>query len=116
VAWRSARQQFRPGAGAGGVAVHPGTAGIEQDRPAGAGADGAVDGRAGGGRLRVTTAFVPLPHTRGTRWLCSSPRPAMSALVASKIRKPSRPSMAASAKSQQLDVSLAAASRASNCR
>lgn len=31
-------------AAGGGVAVHPSAAGVEQDRPAGAGADRAVDG------------------------------------------------------------------------
>ena len=44
---------------------------------------------AGGSGTR--TILVPLPHTRSTRWPCSSPRSAMSALVASKIRRPSRP-------------------------
>jgi hypothetical protein len=33
-----------PQAAGGGVAVHPGAAAVEQDRAAGAGADGAVDG------------------------------------------------------------------------
>jgi len=33
-----------PQAAGGGVAVHPGTAAVEQDRPAGAGADCPVDG------------------------------------------------------------------------
>jgi hypothetical protein len=40
----------------------------------------------------------------------------MSALVASKIRRPSRPSMATSAKSYRFADSRAAVSRASNCR
>jgi hypothetical protein len=40
----------------------------------------------------------------------------MSALVASKIRKPSRPSIAMSAKSHGFADSLAAVSRASDCR
>ena len=39
---------------------------------------------AGGSATRTT--LVPLPHTRSTRWPCSSPRSAMSAPVASKIR------------------------------
>jgi hypothetical protein len=38
-------------------------------------------------------------RTRGTRWACSSPGSPTSAAVASKIRRPSRPGMAASAKS-----------------
>ena len=50
---------------------------------------------AGGSGIR--TIFVPFPHTRSTRCPCSSPRSAMSAPVASKIRKPSSPSMATSA-------------------
>ena len=56
---------------------------------------------AGGSGTRTTT-LVPLPHTRSTWWPCSSPRSAMSALVASKIRRPSRPSMATRAKSYGL--------------
>jgi hypothetical protein len=36
----------------GGVAVHPSAAGIEQNRPAGAGADRAVDGPPDGWRQR----------------------------------------------------------------
>ena len=40
----------------------------------------------------------------------------MSAAVASKIRKPSRPSMATSAKSHGFGDSRAAVSSASNCR
>jgi len=39
-------------AAGGGVAVHPGTAAVEQDRPAGAGADRAVDGPPDGWRER----------------------------------------------------------------
>ena len=62
------------------------------------------------------TTLVPLPHTRSTRWPYSSPRSPMSALVASKIRKPSRPSMATSAKSYRLGDSRAAVSRAPNYR
>ena len=37
---------------AGGVPVHPGTAAVEQDRPAGAGSDRLVDGPADCGRQR----------------------------------------------------------------
>jgi hypothetical protein len=37
---------------------------------------------AGGSGIR--TILVPLPHTRSTRWPCSSSRSAMLALVASK--------------------------------
>src|ERR1700691_3382244 len=60
--------------------------------------------------------LLPFPHTRSTRWPCSSPRSVMFALVASKIRRPSRPSMATKAKSDGLADSLAAVSRASNCK
>ena len=52
---------------------------------------------AGGSGMRTT--FLPLPLTRSTRWPCSSPRSPMSAPVASKIRKPSSPSIATRAKS-----------------
>ena len=65
-------------------------------RPAGAVSYRPVDGPADRGWQRTWTTLVPLPHTRSTRWPCSSPRSAMRALVASKIRKPSRPSLATS--------------------
>jgi hypothetical protein len=97
------------------VPVHPGAAGVQQDRPADPGAYGPVDGPAGRWRQRDQHDLVPLPHTRSTRWPCSSPRSAIFALVASKIRKPSRPGMATSAKSHELADSRAAVSRASNC-
>ena len=41
-----------PQAAGGGVAIHPGTATVEQDRAVGAGADGLVDGPADGWRQR----------------------------------------------------------------
>jgi len=41
-----------PQAPGGGVAVHPGTAGVQQDRPAGAGADCLVDGASDSGWQR----------------------------------------------------------------
>jgi len=85
-----------PQAARGRVAVHPGAAAVEQDRAVGAGADGAVDSPPDGRWERDETILVPLPHTRSTRWPCSSPR---SAPVASKIRRPSSPSIATSAKS-----------------
>jgi hypothetical protein len=72
--------------------------------------------RATAGGSGTRTTLVPLPHTSSTRWPCSSPRSAIFALVASKIRKPSRPGMATSAKSHGLADSRAAVSRASNCR
>jgi Arc/MetJ family transcription regulator len=69
---------------------------------------------AGGSGTRTT--LVPLPHTRRTRWPCSSPRSPMSALVASKIRKPSSPSIATRAKSHGSGDWRAAVSRAPDCR
>ena len=56
-----------PQAAGSGVAVHPGAAAIEQDRPTGAGADRAVNGPADGWRERTRTTLVHLPHTRRTR-------------------------------------------------
>jgi hypothetical protein len=98
------------------VPVHTYATAVEQDEAAGTAADGLVDGppTAGGSGIRAT--LVPLPHTRSTRWPCSSPRSAMSAPVASKIRRPSSPSIATSAKSHGDDDWRAAVSKASNCR
>jgi TraM recognition site of TraD and TraG len=56
-----------------------------------------VNEHAGGRGTR--TILVPLPHTRSTRWPCSSRRSAMLAAAASKIRSPSSPSMATRTKS-----------------
>ena len=69
------------------LSVHPGAAGIQQDRPAVPG--GRLPGpvarpAAGGGGTRMTV--VPLPHTRGARWPCPASGSPMSALAASKIR------------------------------
>jgi hypothetical protein len=75
----------------GCVAVHPGAAAVDQDRAVRASAYGPVDGAPDGGGSGIRTILVPLPHTRSTRWPCSSPRSAMSAAVASKIRRPRRP-------------------------
>ncbi|SRR6266571_1590634 len=50
------------------------------------------------------------------RWIFAVAPATGSALVASKIRRPSRPSMATRAKSFRLADSRAAVSRASNCR
>jgi hypothetical protein len=69
---------------------------------------------AGGSGTRTT--LPPLPCTRRTRWPCSSPRSPMSLPVVSKIRRPRRPNIVTSAKSQRLGDCLAAVSRASNCR
>lgn len=46
----------------------------------------------------MRTTLPPSPQIRRTRWLCSSPRSLMLAPQLSKIRRPSRPSMAISAK------------------
>jgi hypothetical protein len=59
---------------------------------------------------------VPLPTTRSTRWPCSSPRSSTFVPVASKIRRPSRPSIATRAKSNRFADSRAAVNIASNCR
>jgi hypothetical protein len=56
-----------PEAAGGHVAVHPGAAAVEQDRPAGPGADRTVDGSPDGGRQRDERDLGPLPHTRSTR-------------------------------------------------
>jgi hypothetical protein len=103
-------------AASGGMTVHPGAAAVEQDRPTGAAADRPVDGRPTAGGSGIWTTLVPLPQTRSTRWPCSSPRSVISAPVASKIRKPSRPRMATRAKALRSGDWRAAVSRASNCR
>jgi hypothetical protein len=72
------------------MAVHPGAATVEQDRALVPVVGCPVDGPADRGWQRDLDTLVPLPHTRRTRWPCSSPRSAMLTLVASKIRKPSR--------------------------
>ena len=95
------------------VPIHPGTMVVEQDRPVRAACDRPVDGPADGWRQRDQVDLGTLPHTRSTRWPCSSPRSVMSVLVASKIR---RPSIATSAKSHGCGDWRAAVSRASNCR
>ena len=59
--------------------------------------------------------MLPRPRTRNTRWPCSSQRPAMSAAVASKIRKPGSPSMATRTESPGFADSRVAMSKASNC-
>jgi hypothetical protein len=102
-------------AAGGRVPVHLGTTVVEQDRASRTGSDRSMARPTAGGS-GTRTILVPLPHTRRTRWPCSSPRSAMSAEVASKIRKPSRPSMATSAKSYQFGDWRSAVSRASNCR
>src|SRR5215831_7256772 len=82
-----------PRAAGGGVAVHP--------------------------ALRLLSRIGPLarvPMAWSMARPCFSPRSAMSAPAVSKIRKPSSPGMATSAKSYGFDESRAAVSSASNCR
>jgi hypothetical protein len=80
-------------AAGGRVAVHPDATAIEQDRPAHAVPDRPIDGPPDCWRQRHQDDLGALAAHGRTRWPCSSPRSAMSALVASKIRKPSRPSI-----------------------
>lgn len=81
----------------GGVTVHPGTAAAEQDGAGGAVTRGPVYGAPDSRWQRDEDDLGALPHTRSTRWPRSSPRSAMFAPVASKIRKPRRPRMATKA-------------------
>jgi hypothetical protein len=83
----------------GGVAVHRCAAAVEQNRAADPAADRLVEDRPTAGGSGIKTTLEPLPHMRSTRWPCSSSKSPMSAPVASKIRKPSSPSIATSAKS-----------------
>ena len=105
-----------PQAAGGGVPVHPGAVALSRIGPRTLEPTARSMARPTAGGSGTRTILVPLPHTRSTRWPCSSPRSAMSAAVASKIRKPSSPSMATSAKSCGFADSRAAVSRASNCR
>ena len=105
-----------PQAAGGGVAVHPGAAAVEQDRAAGTAGYGPVDGPRDGWWQRdqddlgafATDAQYPVPVLFA--------EVGDVAPVASKIRRPSSPSMATSAKSHGFAESRAAVSRASNCR
>jgi hypothetical protein len=99
----------------GGVAVHAGADPVEQDRPGAPVADRAVDGPTAGGS-GTSTILVPLPRTRSTRWPCSSPMSSIVDPQASKIRSPSRPSIATNAKSNGLVEVRAATIMASNCK
>jgi hypothetical protein len=100
-------------AAGGGVAVHPGAAAVEQDRPAHAGSGRPVDGPADRWRQRDQDDLGALAaHTEDPVAVLL----AEVGEVASKIRRPSRPSMATSAKSYGSGDSRAAVSSASNCR
>jgi hypothetical protein len=72
--------------------------------------------RATAGGRGTRTTLPPLPRTLRTRWPCSSPRSAMLAPQASKIRSPRSPSIATRAKSLMLADSRAAVIIASNWR
>jgi hypothetical protein len=103
-------------AAGGRVPVHPGAAAVEQDRPAHAGSGRPVDGPADRWRQRDQDDLGALAaHTEDPVAVLLAGS-AMSAPVASKIRRPSRPSMAISAKSYGSGDSRAAVSSASNCR
>jgi hypothetical protein len=98
------------------VAVHPGAAPVEQDRPGITVGDGPVDRPPHRWRQRHQddlAAFAAHTQHPVTVFLTRSP---MSPPVASKIRKPSSPSMATNAKSHRSCDSRAAVSSASNCR
>ena len=75
----------------------------QQERPACPAANRAIDGPPDRGGSGIKTTLVTLPHTRSTRWPCSSPRSVMPALVASKIRRPSSPSMATDVQKRGFD-------------
>jgi len=86
-----------------GMPVHRGTSPVEQDRTVDTVTDRPVDRTTH--RRRMGTILPPLPHTRSTRWLCSSPRSSMIDPHAPKIRRPSSPSIATSAMSNwQVEV------------
>jgi hypothetical protein len=78
----------------GGVAVYPCGTAVEQDRAVAAGADRPVDSPRDGWWQRDQDGLGAFAARAQYRCPCSSPRSAMSAPVASKIRKPSSPSMA----------------------
>jgi hypothetical protein len=65
-------------AAGGGVAVHPKAVAVEQDRTGPTAADGAGNRW----RQRHEDGLVALPHTRRSRWPCSSPRSTMVVPVA----------------------------------
>jgi hypothetical protein len=83
----------------GGMAVHPCAAAVQQDRPAGARADRSVDGPADGGWQRDQDHLGAFPAHAQDPVAVFFAESVMSAQVASKIRKPSSPSMATRAKS-----------------
>jgi hypothetical protein len=105
-----------PQAAGGGVAVHPRTAGVKENRAGAAGTDGPVDRPPDRWRQRDQDDLGALAaHAQ-------HPAAVLFAEVSDvrtggfEDRKPSSPSMATSAKSQWFDDSRAVVSSASNCR
>ena len=86
-------------AAGGGVPVHPGAAGIEQDRPAGPLRYGAVDGPADRRGQRDQDDLGALAAHPQHAVAVFFAQVGDAAPVASKIRRPSSPSMATRAKS-----------------
>jgi hypothetical protein len=82
-----------PKAPGGGMAIHSAAAGVQQDGPFGRSLMALSIARPTAGGRGIRTTLPPLPDTRRTRWPCSSPKSVMLAAVASKIRRPSSPSM-----------------------
>jgi hypothetical protein len=105
-----------PQAASGRMAIHPAAAAVEQNRPAGTQAYRPVDGPADRWWQRNQDDLGALAAHAQHPVAVLLAEVAMFALVALKIRKPSRPSMATSAKSHGLADSRAAVSRASNYR
>ena len=81
------------------MAVHPGAAAVEQNRPAFPGSGGPVDGPADCWWQRDLDHLGALAAHAQHPVAVLVARSAMFAVVASKIRRPSRPSMATRAKS-----------------
>jgi hypothetical protein len=105
-----------PKAPGGSVAVHPRAAAIEQDRSTGAGADRPVDGPPDGWRQRDQDDLAAFAAHAQHSVAVLFAKVRDVGPVASKIRKPSSPSMATSAKSPGAWESRAAVSSASNCK
>jgi hypothetical protein len=89
-------------AAGGRVPARPGTAGVQQDRSAVPEACCPADGPAGRGRQRDQDDLGALAAHAQHPVAAASPEPAVSAPVASEIREPGRPGMAASARSHGL--------------
>lgn len=98
------------------MAVHPVTGAAAQDGSAEALADGTVDRSGHSGWEWDQDDLVAFAVDAQDRWPWDSPRASMLAPVASKIRRPRRPSIATSAKSLGLVESRLAQRIASNWR